>query len=130
MTKPGSPDVKINTFKIRVSNNDLDILHARARAAKMELTQYLRWRGLQPIGQIRKTQERKKLDREAIATYITINKELNRQGINLNQIAKAINSRSLQGKSIDHCLGKIDEIRKINRQILEAIEHLTTNHDC
>ena len=127
MTKPKSPEVKVNTFKIRVSNGDLDTLHARARTAKMELTQYLRWRGLQPIGQIRKTQEKKKLDREAIAVLASIRNELSRQGNNLNQIARAANLAQLEGKPMDGYLKTINEIKDINQEIMNSIANFMAN---
>ena len=96
MTKPNSPDVKLNNFNIRVSNHDLDVLHARAKSVGMQLTQYMRWRGMQPVGQIKKAQERKSIDREAIAAYLQIHNELNRQGINLKLTASRLVLKSFK----------------------------------
>lgn len=128
MTIPNSPDVKVNNFKIRVSNHDLDVLHSRAKTVGMPMTQYIRWRAMQPIGKLKQTLKRageqKALAQSEIALYVAINKELNSQGINLNQITKAINSGNLEGKSIDHCLEDIKDIKRINQQILNSIAHL------
>lgn len=124
MTKHNSDEVKINSFKIRVNNHDSDVLHARAKSVDMPLTQYLRWRGMQPVGQLKKAQERKSIDREAIAVYAGIRNELNRQGINLNQITKAVNLARLEGRLTDGCLEGIDEIKRINQEILNSIANL------
>ena len=124
MTKHNSDEVKINSFKIRVNNHDLDVLHARAKSVDMQLTQYLRWRGMQPVGRIKKAQERKSIDQEAITVYASIRNELNRQGNNLNQIARAANLARLEGKPMDGYLRSIDEIKRINQEILNSITNL------
>ena len=97
------------------------------------MTQYLRWRGMQPIGRInqtiKKAGEKKALIQSEISAYIDISRELNRQGININQLTAAINSDKLEGKSINHHLDKIDKIRKINKEILESVQHLKASYD-
>ncbi len=109
MTKPKSPDLKVNSFKIRVSNADFDLLHDRAKSVNMPLSQYLRWRGLQPIGQLQKT------DILAISVVdpakILIHKELRQQGYHLDRIAKGINTANLTGSTLSNYQRLLAEIR-------------------
>ena len=55
---------------------------------------------------------------------IQIRKELNRQDINLNQIARNLNSDKMHSKSIIHALKDITAIREANEAILQTIAHL------
>jgi len=118
-------DIKKNVLRVRASHNHVDTLTQRAAAMNMPVSTYMLWRSLKPLGQLKKSldqnKEQKALVQSEVATYIAILRELNRQGINLNQITKAINSGKLKGKSIERCLQNIDEIRNINQQILESI---------
>lgn len=109
MTKPHSPDVKVNSFKIRVSNADLDLLHNRANSVNMPLTQYLRWRGLQPIGQLQKTAV--KAVSVVDPAKILIHKELRQQGHHLDRIAKGINTANLTGSTFSNYQRLLTEIR-------------------
>ena len=99
-------------------------IQLRANALGITRAEYLRLKGLQPIGTIKQMQRLEKTRLSAIAVCSAILKEFNRQGVNLNQATRAINSGNLQGKSIDRCLQDINEIRKINQQILDSIADL------
>jgi hypothetical protein len=109
MTKPKSPDVKVNSFKIRVSNADLDLLHARAKSVNMPLTQYLRWRGLQPIRQLQENAV--KAVSVVDPAKILIHKELRQQGHHLDRIAKGINTANLTGSTLSNYHRLLTEIR-------------------
>jgi hypothetical protein len=109
MTKPHSLDVKVNSFKIRVSNADLDLLHHRAKSVNMPLTQYLRWRGLQPIGKLQETAV--KALTVVDPAKILIHKELTQQGHHLNRIAKGINTANMTGRMVNNYLKLLEEIR-------------------
>ncbi len=106
---------------VKWTQEELIQIQIRASALGMTRVEYLRERGLEPIEEFQKAKEQKARVQSEVATYIAILRELNRQGINLNQIAKAINSGKLEGKSIEQCLQSIDKIRSINQQILESI---------
>jgi hypothetical protein len=99
-------------------------LQLRASALGVTRAEYLRLKGLQPIGTIKQMQKLERSRQAAIVVCAGILKEFNRQGVNLNQATKAINSGKLEGRSIDHCLEKINEIRKVNQQILNSIADL------
>ena len=99
-------------------------IQLRANALGVTRAEYLRCKGLQPIGTIKQMQKLEKTRHSAIAVCAAILKEFNRQGVNLNQATRAINSGNLQGKSIDRCLQDISEIKKINQQILDSIAAL------
>lgn len=99
-------------------------IQLRANALGVTRAEYLRLKGLQPIGQIKQMQKQEKTRQAAIAVCAAILKEFNHQGVNLNQITTAINSGKLKGKSIDHCLEDISEIRRINQEILNSIADL------
>ena len=99
-------------------------IQLRANALGITRAEYLRLKGLQPIGTIKQMQKLEKTRQAAIAVCSAILKEFNRQGVNLNQATRAINSGNLQGKSIDRCLQDISEIKKINQQILDSIAAL------
>ena len=106
---------------VKWTQEELIQIQIRASALGITRVEYLRERGLEPIEEFQKAKEQKARVQSEVATYIAILRELNRQGINLNQITKAINSGKLKGKSIERCLQNIDEIRNINQQILESI---------
>mgnify|MGYP000008068116 CR=1 FL=1 len=99
-------------------------IQLRANALGITRAEYLRLKGLQPINQVKQTQKQKKTRQAAVVVCARILAEFNHQGVNLNQITKAINSGKLKGRSIDHCLEDIKEIRKINKQILDSIADL------
>ena len=106
---------------VKWTQEELIQIQIRASALGITRVEYLRERGLEPIEEFQKAKEQKARVQSEVATYIAILRELNRQGINLNQITKAINSGKLEGKSIERCLQNIDEIRNINQKILESI---------
>jgi Bacterial mobilisation protein (MobC) len=106
---------------IKWTQEELIQIQIRSNALGMTRVEYLRERGLEPIEEFQKTREQKSRVQSEVATYIAILRELNRQGINLNQITKAINSGKLEGKSVEQCLQSIDKIRSINQRILESI---------
>jgi hypothetical protein len=109
---------------VKWTGEELIQLQLRASALGVTRAEYLRLKGLQPIGTIKQMQKLEKTRQAAIAVCSAILKEFNRQGVNLNQATRAINSGNLQGKSIDRCLQDISEIKKINQQILDSIAAL------
>ena len=109
---------------VKWTGEELIQLQLRANALGITRAEYLRLKGLQPIGSIKQMQRLEKTRQMAIAVCAGILKEFNRQGVTLNQATKAINSGKLEGRSIDHCLKDISEIRKINQQILDSIADL------
>ena len=112
---------------VKWTQEELIQIQIRASALGMTRVEYLRERGLEPIEEFQKAREQKARVQSEVATYISILRELNRQGINLNQITKAINSGKLEGKSVKQCLQNIDKIRSINQQILESIDNPGAN---
>ena len=114
--------IKENTIHVRASNTDLDILNQNAAAMKMPLSTYILWHSLKPLGRAieeKKQQEANQLNYEVC---LQIRRELNHQGINLNQIARSLASQ-IRSSSIDRILKDITEIEEINKSILEAITH-------
>ena len=109
---------------VKWTGEELIQLQLRASALGVTRAEYLRLKGLQPIGSIKQMQKLEKTRQTAITVCAGILKEFNRQGVNLNQATKAINSGKLEGRSIDHCLEDISEIRKINQEILNSIANL------
>jgi|GEM_PF-3182269 len=114
---------------VKWTREELIQLQLRASAVGVTRAEYLRLKGLEPIGKLKKTQERKSVDREAIAVYASIRNELSRQGNNLNQIARAANLARLEGKPMDGYLRSIDEIKDINREIMKSIATLRKIYD-
>lgn len=114
--------IKENTLHVRTSNADLDILNERAAAMKMPLSTYMLWRSLKPLG--RAIEEKKQQDANQLnyEVCLQIRRELNHQGINLNQIARSL-ANQIRSPSIDRILKDITEIEEINKSILEAITH-------
>ena len=109
---------------IKWTHEEMVQLQLRANALSITRAEYIRRKGLEPIGQLKKAQERKSINRETIAIYASIRNELNRQGNNLNQITRAANLARLEGKPMDGYLKSIDEIKDINREILNSIASL------
>ena len=141
MTKPNNPAVKVNKINkedkkkakehnrsypttVKWTYEEMIQIQLRANALGVTRAEYLRLKGLQPIGSIKQMQKLEKTRQTAIAVCAGILKEFNSQGVNLNQATKAINSGKLEGRSIDHCLEKINEIKKVNQQILDSITDL------
>lgn len=119
-----SQSVRHNIFQFRATNDELDTLHTRAKSMSMSLSEYVRWRSLQPIGRLKSPQARKALDQSTFGLYINLTKELNRQGINLNQIAKSLNSAEIDGRSMKEASAQLVEIRKSIQVITTSIQHL------
>jgi Bacterial mobilisation protein (MobC) len=147
--------VKFNIIHIKTSNDDVDTMKTdnkkikeinrdyrttvrwnhdeaiqvqlRAGALGMTRGEYIRAKSLEPINKLIKAQESKSIDREAIAVLASIRNELSRQGNNLNQIARAANLAKLEGKPMDGYLKTIDEIKDINREIMNSIANLRAN---
>ena len=109
---------------VKWTGEELIQLQLRANALGITRAEYLRLKGLQPIGSIKQMQRLEKTRQMAIAVCAGILKEFNSQGVNLNQATKAINSGKLEGRSIDNYLEKIKEIGKVNQQILNSIAEL------
>ena len=130
-------DTKENVLRVRASNAHIDTLNQRAVVMKMPVSTYMLWRSLKPLGQARKKKEQQDISRLDYEAYLSIRKELNRQGINLNQITKAINSDKMHSRSlaepletrIAHALKDITAIREANEAILRSIAHLGENND-
>ena len=122
-------DTKENILRVRASNAHVDTLNQRAVAMKMPVSTYMLWRSLKPLGQAKKKKERQDISRLDYEAYLSIRAELNRQGVNLNQITKAINSDKMHSRSIAHALQDITAIRETNEAILRSIAHLGENND-
>ena len=132
--------VKENMLYVRASNAHIDILNQRAVTIGMPLSTYMLWRSLKPLGQLKKEKEQQDISRLDYQAYLSIRKELNRQGINLNQIARNLNSDKMHSQSlakpllgtrrfanetrIAHTLKDITAIREANEAILQSIAHL------
>jgi Bacterial mobilisation protein (MobC) len=117
-------EVRQNIFQLRLTNSELDTLHARAKSMDLCLSEYLRWRGLQPIGRLKKPKEKKALEHSSFVAYLGLTKELNRQGINLNQLTRTMNAANLAGQSVEDSIEQLAEIRGILREIADSISHL------
>ena len=93
----------------------------------LTLSEYLRWRGLKPIGRLKSPKTEKALDQSAFIAYIGLTKELNRQGINLNQLTRNLNWAKNNGQSVEECIRELAEIRNSLKKISESIQHLGVN---
>ena len=122
-------DIKKNVLRVRASHDHVDTLTQRAAAMRMPVSTYMLWRSLKPLGQAKKKKEQQDISRLDYQAYLSIRKELNRQGINLNQIAKAFNSDKMHSQSIAHALKDITAIREANEAILQSIAHLGGKND-
>lgn len=122
-------DTKENVLRVRASNAHVDTLNQRAVAMKMPVSTYMLWRSLKPLGQARKKKERQDISRLDYEAYLSIRAELNRQGINLNQITRAINSDKMHSQSRASALKDITAIREANEAILRSIASLGENND-
>jgi hypothetical protein len=117
-------EVRQNIFQLRVGNSELDTLQARAKSMDLCLSEYLRWRGLLPIGRLKKPKEKKALEHSSFVAYLRLTKELNRQGINLNQLTRTMNAAKLAGQSVENSIDQLTEIRGMLREIADSIKHL------
>ena len=121
--------VKQNMLYVRASNAHIDILNQRAATIGMPVSTYMLWRSLKPLGQLQNKKEQQDISRLDYQAYIQIRKELNRQGINLNQIARNLNSDKMHSQSRASALQDITAIREANEAILQSIAHLGGNND-
>ena len=109
---------------VKWTQEELIQIQIRASALGMTRVEYLRERGLEPIEEFQRAREQKDAAQKELIHSHAFLKEFNRQGINLNQLTKAVHSRELDSKSIERFLEGIHEIRSINQQILNSIAHL------
>jgi hypothetical protein len=119
--------VRHNLLRIRTNNSELDTLHARAKSMDLSVSEYVRWRGLQPIGRLKKPKEIKAMEQSAFVAYIAFAKELNRQGINLNQLTRAVNLARIEGQSVENSINQLSEIHGVLREIADSVRHLGAN---
>ena len=115
---------RANLIRLRATNDELDVLHARAESMDVSLSEYLRWRGLKPIGQLKSPRVEKGLAQSKFVAYIGLTKELNRQGINLNQLTRTFNWAKNNGQSVEGSMLELAEIRRSIKEIADSIKHL------
>ena len=90
MARPrlGDEERRTRTVGVRVTEAEAEELRERAQATRLSMGAYLRWRGLGP--QVRIAAEPR---------------ELNRIGVNLNQMARAFNSGDVSSAAGTRCCG-------------------------
>jgi len=113
--------IKDNMLYVRASNIDLAILHQRSVTMNMPLSTYMMWRSLKPLGQLKKKKDEQDIGRLDYEIYLKIHKELNHQGVNLNQIARVMNSKELTGQSVVNCMEDIKAIGVAIEEISRSI---------
>ena len=115
---------RANLIRLRATNDELDVLHARAESMNVSLSEYLRWRGLKPIGQLKSPKVEKGLAQSKFVAYIGLTRELNKQGINLNQLTRNLNWAKNNGQSVENSIIRLTEIRQSIKEIADSIKHL------
>ena len=115
---------RANLIRLRATNDELDVLHARAESMNVSLSEYLRWRGLKPIGQLKSPRVEKGLAESKFVAYIGLTRELNKQGINLNQLTRTLNWAKNNSQSVEGSVVELAKIRQSIKEIADSIKHL------
>lgn len=115
----GRRPAKINVISARFSNEELDLIKVKAHELGMTHTAYIQMmatskRLLQPIATV------------AIIDPVRLlmHKELRQQGVNLNQIARAINTANLEGVAVNGYLKVLNQIRDKNTELSQSLIRL------
>ena len=123
-------------IKARVTLEEYDAIEKRRQITreKISLSAYIREMCLPEIN----TLVKKRIDKDRshddyihrlklIEAIRILTNELQKQGINLNQITKAINTHVNEGTALGNYKEAIEKIRKINEEIATSIKTLTEN---
>jgi hypothetical protein len=123
-------------IKARVTLEEYDAIEKRRQITreKISLSAYIREMCLPEINTLVK--KRIETDRshddyihrlKLIEAIRMLTNELQRQGINLNQITKALNTHEINGTTWGNYEEAIEEILKVNKEIAISIRTLTEN---
>ena len=102
MARPrlGDEERRTRTVGVRVTESEAEELRERAQAARLSVGAYLRRRGL---GQRVRVASERRLGAEEL-------RELNRIGVNLNQMARAMNSGATAGPGTREAVERVGEL--------------------
>ena len=102
MARPrlGEKERRTRTVGVRVTEAEAEELQERAQAARLSVGAYLRRRGL---GQRVRMAARRRLGAELL-------RELNRIGVNLNQMARAMNAGAVAGPGTREAVEQVSEL--------------------
>jgi hypothetical protein len=119
---------KIHSVTVKFSSTELRTIHNRAKSMDLSRAEYLRFRGLKPLGRLKESQtkdnDRLILTRDMYDACLSIYQELKEQGHNLNQIARTTNALQLFGAVAPDCIMTLTEIRNINAEIATKVARL------
>jgi hypothetical protein len=119
---------KRHPVTIKFTTAELKTIHSRARSMELCRAEYLRSRGLKPIGRLRESQKKEHetiaLTREMYEVCLKLHTELQIQGRNINQIARGVNSIRLAGGEVPDYSSSLDRIRAANLEIGQSIARL------
>lgn len=114
------PSAKTGKLTLRLSSRDLVLLEAQASAAGLSRTQW-------SVALIRRRlHDRPQFPPSEALAFIEVQRELRRIGVNINQIARALNTAVMQGTVLDLETAQLaafaDEIRAHIRGLRDAFE--------
>ena len=123
-------------IKARVTLEEYNAIEKRRQITreKISLSAYIREMCLPEINTL--VRKRIETDRshddyihrlQLIEAIRMLTNELQRQGINLNQITTAINTHAIKGTTLGNYKEDIERIRKINEEIAASVKTLTEN---
>jgi hypothetical protein len=112
---------KVHSVTVKFNDDGIEIVQRRARAIGVSRAEYLRLRGLQPVGRLKKAREVEAIDLQTYQAYMAVSKELKCQGNNLNQIARGINQANLEGRTFNGYLQALSRIHQTIEGIANSI---------
>lgn len=114
-TEPETVAARAGKLTLRLTEGDLAALEAEASAAGLSRTQWA-------VALIRRRLHgRPQLSRHEALAFIAVQRELRRIGVNLNQIARALNTAVLEGSVLDLEMASLAAFQSEIRAHLEGL---------
>lgn len=105
---------KINIVSARFTNDELDLIKTKANELGITHTAYIQMMATS-AGKLQLTTPMPTIN----PMQLLLHKELRQQGINLNQIARAINIAKLQGATVNNYITALNQIRDKNSELVQ-----------
>ena len=111
---------KVNNISLRLTDDELETILAQAKKLKMNRSDYLRHRALQPARRSKKVTA-EYLSMVEYQELMLLRRELIAQGNNLNQIARGINRANMDGRAVGIEPEALKGITAANQQIAKKM---------
>lgn len=119
---------RVNNITLRLTDDELDTIEERARMLNLNRSDYLRHQVLKSVRRF-KTKPVKSLDTLQYQKLALIRKELNCQGNNLNQIARALTTLLKMGVPVEIDIARLEQIANDSYRATRSILRLQKKYN-